>query len=634
MPSARAPPPSRPSGGRSPRARGSGRRAPEAPPAPPGSRRSRCRVGKAPAEPHRGCASAAPSAAGSPTRAAPARLHSDRGRAPSAGAPGPAPPPVWITRSGPAPWRTTRRRPSSSRASAKAATNASASAAKASARMRRAPLARERRQRVVHLVALAERQDAGRPRSWRIAPFGGPGRLRHPPRYAALPRPPSPKFGHSSGGALAAHGLQCEQDLSRRPGARRSPPAPRWRSPCGRSSPGPPCRRGSAGRCLRRGGRGRFNASQSVRTLRHARLTTSLACRSVEQAGQGAAHPPGVGPGAVRPRRSAPRRAWSGADSGAAPSSATPPCRPPRARAVPAARAPSRHRTCRSPGGRDGRCASRGTRPQPARSAPRPSAASSSSSRIASMKARTRPRTPSSIGSLHPAPRSGEGPCVVVVSSMAWSPRRRQPPFWVGSTTGDYANPKSPPHPRQHLEGREKGLSICLPASSGRHLESEPPSDGNPQRFNQIGFCSSRNVRFGRALPWRPGETVRPSQQGSSDLPPRRRGRVQTPARRSQAPLGGRPETPGVEGRPCLQRAEARSQDTAGATTSGDAPARLEPRDALAHGAEIGAQANPGQTGRGDRKPRSVRARSRFVRGMEGPADANGRNRAANGTRR
>ena len=34
--------------------------------------------------------------------------------------------------------------------------------------------------------------------SWRIAPSGRSRRLRHPPRYAAFLRPPSPSFGHSS----------------------------------------------------------------------------------------------------------------------------------------------------------------------------------------------------------------------------------------------------------------------------------------------------------------------------------------------------------------------------------------------------------------------------------------------------
>ena len=79
------------------------------------------------------------------------------------------------------------------------------------------------------------------------------------------------------------------------------------------------------------------------------------------------------------------------------------------------------------------------------------------------MKARTRPRTPSSIGSLHSAPSNGEGACVVVVSSMAWSPQRRQPPSRVGSRPGDYANPKSPPHPRQDLPSQQATLPARAP---------------------------------------------------------------------------------------------------------------------------------------------------------------------------
>ena len=63
---------------------------------------------------------------------------------------------------------------------------------------------------------------------------------------------------------------------SARPGARRSPRAPRSPSPSGRSAPSPRCRRGSAGRCPRRRGCATHHASQSVLTLRQARLTTSL----------------------------------------------------------------------------------------------------------------------------------------------------------------------------------------------------------------------------------------------------------------------------------------------------------------------------------------------------------------------
>jgi hypothetical protein len=63
------------------------------------------------------------------------------------------------------------------------------------------------RQRVVDLVGLT---DGGGRRcyrsAWRIAPSGGPGRFRHPPRYAASITP-SPSSRHSSAEGPPINGL-------------------------------------------------------------------------------------------------------------------------------------------------------------------------------------------------------------------------------------------------------------------------------------------------------------------------------------------------------------------------------------------------------------------------------------------
>src|SRR4051794_13181255 len=54
------------------------------------------------------------------------------------------------------------------------------------------------RQRLVDRLRLMQRDNGAIACHRRIAPSGGPGRLCHPPRYAALLTPPSPSFGHSS----------------------------------------------------------------------------------------------------------------------------------------------------------------------------------------------------------------------------------------------------------------------------------------------------------------------------------------------------------------------------------------------------------------------------------------------------
>src|SRR3954447_5535991 len=54
------------------------------------------------------------------------------------------------------------------------------------------------RQRVVDRLRLMQRDNGAIACHRRIAPSGGPGRLCHPPRYAAFLTPPSPSFGHSS----------------------------------------------------------------------------------------------------------------------------------------------------------------------------------------------------------------------------------------------------------------------------------------------------------------------------------------------------------------------------------------------------------------------------------------------------
>ena len=195
-----------------------------------------------------------------------------------------------------------------------------------------------------------------------------------------------------------------------------------------------------------------FRASQSVRTLRHARLTTALPTAPSNSAAKARRArrvlvPAGQAPAISASARSVSRRSRR---SPFERHPAVPPSsRASRARGTLTVPAPDVPITCRS------RRPWRHPRgPSSARSQrPRPSAASGPSSRIASMKARTRPRTPSSIGSLQ-SPGDGAGALVVVVSSMARSPRRQQPPVRVGPMPGDHANPKSPPRSRQHRGGR------------------------------------------------------------------------------------------------------------------------------------------------------------------------------------
>src|SRR3954454_1616865 len=54
------------------------------------------------------------------------------------------------------------------------------------------------RERGVDRLRLMQRDNGAIACHRRIAPSGGPGRLCHPPRYAALLTPPAPSFGHSS----------------------------------------------------------------------------------------------------------------------------------------------------------------------------------------------------------------------------------------------------------------------------------------------------------------------------------------------------------------------------------------------------------------------------------------------------
>ena len=198
--SGRGPPPDRPSAARSPKPRAPARprpsgaesASPKSPVETPrrystGSSASRLLVRRA----HRGRITdanrAGPAAPGSRSRTLGRRT-------------GTGPTPVWIARSGPAPWRTTRWRPSSSRASAKEAPRRVRLRHSAQAEEAPRPLARGRRRRVVDLVALTEGPDADRSAHRRIAPPGGPGRLdtRHD-------TPPS-SDRHHPGSAIALLG--------------------------------------------------------------------------------------------------------------------------------------------------------------------------------------------------------------------------------------------------------------------------------------------------------------------------------------------------------------------------------------------------------------------------------------------
>ncbi len=115
-----------------------------------------------------------------------------------------APIPVCTWRSGPWPCRTRRSRPSGSCTPFIVARNVSASASTAWVSRRRAPLRRMavsgssivsgwRRGMTVVLLIVAYRSSG---RFWQA---------RHPPRYAALLRLPSPSFQHSSGRRALRH---------------------------------------------------------------------------------------------------------------------------------------------------------------------------------------------------------------------------------------------------------------------------------------------------------------------------------------------------------------------------------------------------------------------------------------------
>ena len=70
---------------------------------------------------------------------------------------------------------------------------------------------------------------------------------------------------------------------------------------------------------------------------------------------------------------------------------------------------------------------------------------------------------------------------------MAWSPRRRQPPFWVGSTTGDYANLKSPPRSRQHRAHRAAALfRSIVPPRASEPASQEPRTLGLSERAGRV----------------------------------------------------------------------------------------------------------------------------------------------------
>jgi hypothetical protein len=95
------------------------------------------------------------------------------------------------------------------------------------------------RQRVVDRLRLMQRDNGAIACHRRIAPSGGPGRLCHPPRYAALLTPPSPSFGHSSPLPFTAPAtLVCSSPCAgRHPGG--APAACRaGRQPAGAAGPG------------------------------------------------------------------------------------------------------------------------------------------------------------------------------------------------------------------------------------------------------------------------------------------------------------------------------------------------------------------------------------------------------------
>ena len=173
---------------------------PEAPTGLPGSRRSRCRAGTASATGHRGCASAAPSAAGLPSPESDALATfvgptvPDLGRATAT-----APIPVCTSRSGPCPCRTRRARPSGSFRSARSARKASTSSSTAWARSWWAPARQHLRQRIVGMIGLTKPHDVA------ILIHGvslSPERFWQawtPASIRRLSQPSSPNFPHSSG---------------------------------------------------------------------------------------------------------------------------------------------------------------------------------------------------------------------------------------------------------------------------------------------------------------------------------------------------------------------------------------------------------------------------------------------------
>ena len=241
------------------------------------------------------------------------------------------------------------------------------------------------------------------------------------------------------------------------------------------------------------------------------------------------------------------------------------------------------------------------------------------------MKARTWPRTPSSIGSLHSAPSSGEGPCVVVVSSMAWSPRRQQPPFWVGSTTGDYAALKPPPRSRQHRTAAPKppfGSGIALIGwtvwglgrlgSSGRSWRGSSRAGGESGVRARGGGARDRGGPRGC---WRRPCGLRPAsgRGAGSAARPRARRRSSRTWPRSGALSGASPTGP-MDGR-TPPRLSCRS--------------RPDPRHL---GARVGRLVRSGHGRPRGRRGAAGRARSRAWRGARRSAARGGSSCARRGT--
>ena len=172
-----------------------------------------------------------------------------------------------------------------------------------------------------------------------------------------------------------------------------------------------------------------FQASQSVFTLRHTRLTMSLPTRPRKRP-RGPAYPPCVGAGEIR---AGDQSIGGNRAPLVGPQRLALPLRrlAVRREAWRAARRSRSARTCRSATACDGRGDGRQRHPRHRR---RPLVALARQStgqfvfRMVSIKSRTRPRTPSSIGSNQLSKSTGsaeESAGYVVVFLMAWSPFQR-----------------------------------------------------------------------------------------------------------------------------------------------------------------------------------------------------------------